>query len=177
MAIIFQYGSNCSTSRLNSVERLNGAAAPISIAETVDDYELAFDVWSDGNGCAASDIVPMPGSKVWGVLYEIPDDRIRRETSPAGTRSLDAIEGEGRNYERRSLKVRRPDNTVIEAITYTVKLASRRNNIQTSLDYVEFIVQGLRQHGVEKVAEHYIPRVKAIASANNPAIAPEVGAL
>ncbi len=146
---------------------------PIGIAETVDDYELAFDVWSNVNHCAASDIVARPGSKVWGVLYEIPDNRIRRDTSPPGTRSLDAIEGG--NYERRSIRVRsRPDDAVIEAITYTVRWANRRDDIQTSIDYVRFIVHGLREQGV---AEDYIGRVKSIATTNNPGIAKQISAL
>ncbi len=34
-------------------------------------FQLAFDVWSTGRGCAASDIVPSPGSKVWGVVYDV----------------------------------------------------------------------------------------------------------
>ena len=174
MAIVFQFGSNCSTSEINSAKRLDGAAVPIGIAETVDDYELAFDVWSKGRNCAASDIVATPGSKVWGVLYEIPDNRIRRDTTPHGTKSLDEIEGEGRNYERRSICVRRPDNGVIEAITYTVRPASLRNNIQTSLDYVRLIVQGLRENGV---SAGYIGRVKTIATKNNPSIAKEISEL
>jgi len=56
---VFQYGSNCSATRLNSRERLGGAAIPIGIAETVEEYQLQFDVWSDGNNCAAADIVKM----------------------------------------------------------------------------------------------------------------------
>jgi hypothetical protein len=175
MAVVFQFGSNCSTARLNSATRLDGAATPIGIAETVNEYEIAFNVWSNGNNCAASDILPRPGSTVWGVLYEIPDNRISRNTTPTGTKSLDAIEGP--SYERRRISVRRPDNTVVDAITYTVIPASRQSNIRTNLDYVRFIVLGLRDHGVDKVAAHYIGRVKAIASANNPAIATQVAAL
>jgi hypothetical protein len=36
----------------------------VTIAETVDDHQLAFDVWSTRRGCAASDIVASPGDKV-----------------------------------------------------------------------------------------------------------------
>src|SRR5437899_2593143 len=74
MALVFQYGSNCSAERLNRPTRLNGLAQVSGIAETAKDYTLAFEVWSDGNKCAASDIVSAPGWKVWDVLYEIPDD-------------------------------------------------------------------------------------------------------
>jgi hypothetical protein len=66
MALVFQYGSNCSDSEINSKSRLCGDAQFVDIAETVEDFELAFDVQSTGRGCAASDIVRKPGSKVYG---------------------------------------------------------------------------------------------------------------
>src|SRR5580693_8509752 len=49
-------GSNCSTSQINSNERLCGDAKFIDIARTDRDFELAFDVHSKKRGCAASDI-------------------------------------------------------------------------------------------------------------------------
>src|SRR5207237_1356444 len=49
---VFQYGSNCSVSEINSESRLRGDAKVIGIAETVEDFELAFDVWSTKRDCA-----------------------------------------------------------------------------------------------------------------------------
>jgi hypothetical protein len=96
MALVFQYGSNCSESQFNSQERLCGDAKFVTIAETVDDRQLAFDVWSRGRACAASDIVASPGNKVWGVVYDVPDFLMARDTAAKRKRkSLDAIEGEG----------------------------------------------------------------------------------
>ncbi len=69
VVLVLQYGSNCSEDEINSVDRLRGDAKFVSIAETVEDIELAFGVQSTGRGCAASDIVEKPGGKVWGVLY------------------------------------------------------------------------------------------------------------
>ena len=163
MALVFQYGSNCSVGRLNSPDRLNGAARVVGIAETVEDYCLAFDVWSDGNNCAASDIVRAPGRKVWGVLYEVPDERVRRETCPRGSRSFDAIEGN--RYLRETIRVQCPDGSVVTALTYVVK--EPQEGLRTSLDYLRHIVTGLREQGA---AEDYIREVKRIAAENNPAI-------
>src|SRR6266566_1594659 len=99
MALVFQYGSNCSESQFNSQDRLCGNAKFVTIAETVDDCQLAFDVWSTGRGCAASDIVASPGNKVWGVVYDVPDFLLARDTAAQRKKkSLDAIEGEGTNY-------------------------------------------------------------------------------
>lgn len=73
MTLVFQYGSNCLDSQINGVDRLRGDARFIGIAQTVDDFRLSFDVWSNGRNCAAANIIPYPGNKVWGALYEIPD--------------------------------------------------------------------------------------------------------
>jgi hypothetical protein len=173
MAIVFQYGSNCMDSEINGPERLCGEAKFLDIAETVEDFALVFDVWSKGRGCAAADIVRKPGGKVWGVLYEVPDDLIRRETAKVrGGKSFDAIDGEGTNYKRESIDVRRPEGGIVTALTYTV--VSPKPALKTSGKYVGYIVAGLRQRGVKR---HYIEQVKAIALANNPAISTEADGL
>lgn len=168
MALVFQYGSNCSDRQINSGDRLRGDARSVDIAETLEDFELAFDVQSAGRGCAAADIVRKHGGKVWGVLYEVPDFLIGRETAKAhGRRSFDAIEGEC--YKRETIKVRRQNGDIVPALTYTVK--DPTPGLKTNIDYVRHIVGGLREH---KVADEYIAKVKAIAAANNPDIAAEV---
>lgn len=170
MALVFQYGSNCSASQINSKDRLCGDAKFVAIAETVDDYRLAFDVWSTRRKCAASDIVSMPGSKVWGVLYEVPDYLIERKTSAANNRkSLDAIEGEGTNYKRETIAVRQAGGSIVSALTYRVR--NPQPDLKTNLEYVRYIVEGLRDHGVQ---EDYVEIMKQLAQANNPAIAARV---
>lgn len=172
-ALIFQYGSNCLESQINGEDRLCGDAKFAGIAQTVEDYQLAFDVLSKNRGCAASDIVRCPGSKVWGVLYEVPEFLVMRKTAKERNRkSLDQIEGEGTNYERRSIDVKCPNGDVHTAITYTV--ITPRKDVRTNLEYVRHIVNGLREHGIP---EDYIANVKAIACANNPDIAADVGVL
>jgi hypothetical protein len=170
MALVFQYGSNCSESQINNEDRLCGDAKFVAIVVTVDDYQLAFDVWSTRRGCAASDIVARPGSKVWGVLYEVPDYLIERKSAAAKNRkSLDAIEGEGKNYKRETIAVRRADGSIVSAFTYRVR--NPQQGLKTNLEYVGYIVEGLRGHGVQ---EGYVEIVKRLAQANNPAIAAQV---
>ena len=170
MTLVFQYGSNCLDSQINGEDRLRGDAKFLSIAETVEDFELAFDVWSNGRGCAAADIVRKPGSKVWGVLYDVPDDLIDRTTARArARRSFDEIEGEGTNYRRETIKVRRSDGQVSSALTYIVK--SPKPGLKTNIGYVRLIVHGLRERGI---ADQYIAKLKAIAAGNNPEIAAEI---
>jgi len=167
MALVFQYGSNCSAERLNSQDRLRGDAVPVGWAETVENYRLQFDVWSSRNECAASDIILGGDTPVQGVLYEIPDRLLSRNTTPIGRKSLDAIEGNA--YARQAIRVRKRDGTIVEAQTYVVQTSARA--LLTSIEYVRHIVSGLRKHGA---TEEYIVLVKEVAAANNPNIAEDV---
>jgi gamma-glutamylcyclotransferase len=170
MALVFQYGSNCLESQINSKDRLCGDAKFIDIAETVDDFQLAFDVWSTNRQCAASDIVASPGNKVWGALYNVPDFLIGRKTAAAQNRkSLDAIEGEGANYKRETIAVRRHNGPTVTALTYRVQ--NPKPDLKTNLEYVGYIVKGLRERSVR---EDYIEQVKRLARANNPTITAQV---
>ena len=167
MALVFQYGSNCLESQINGKDRLCGDAKFIGVAKTVDDFRLAFDVWSTKRECAASDIVMSPGSKVWGVLYEVPDFLIERKIAgKQNRRSLDAIEGEGANYRRETISVQQDSGPIVTANTYRVQVP--KPGLRTGLEYVGYIVEGLREHGV---FEEYVNQVKKLAAANNPAIA------
>lgn len=154
MPLIFQYGSNCLTARLNGPQRLNGAAVVVGRAQTVDQYDIAFDVWSQSNGCAASNLVPAPGTNhhAWGVLYKIPEERIWTAKA-RGQKTLEAIEGA--NYAGTTIRVRSETLGEVDAITFLVKKPNP-DGLWTSADYVGHIVHGLRSHSVP---EDYIQRV------------------
>ena len=107
MPLIFQYGSN------TDAEHFKGRLGDIEDrgrAETVDEYDLRFDVWSHKNGCAASDLLPAPGTgrHAWGVLYEI---------SEVGLQKLRKIEGN--RYEERSIRVVNEAGEKVEARTFS----------------------------------------------------------
>jgi gamma-glutamylcyclotransferase (GGCT)/AIG2-like uncharacterized protein YtfP len=168
---VFQYGSNCSMSEINSDERLRGDAKFIDIAQTDRDFELTFDVYSKKRGCAASDIVEAPGQKVWGVLYEVPEYLMSKDTAMAhGRKSFDEIEGS--RYRRETIVVRRPNGEAVEAVTYRV--IAPQKGLKTNLAYVQHIIAGLREHGIDAT---YVARVKEKATANNPGIADAIKAL
>lgn len=173
MALVFQYGSNTSSERINSNDRMRGDACPVGIAYTEDDFELEFTVWSHGNQCAAANIVPDSGRKIWGILYEIPDYLIRRETS-RNRRSLDAIEGECRNYHRTIVALRYPNGLPVErgAIVYVVP--NRTSGLRTSLEYARHVIGGLLEHNVPGA---YIEYVKERVIANNPDLRNAIGVL
>jgi gamma-glutamyl AIG2-like cyclotransferase len=175
VAYVFQYGSNMSAARLNSQDRLRGDARAMGAMYTDEAFELTFDVWSTRNHCAAADIVSGNGRQIWGVLYEIPDYLVKRETS-GNRQSLDAIEGA--RYERVPISLRQPDGTAInqDVITYVVRDSERQSNIRTSLDYCRYIISGLRDYsGV--VPNEYVDYAKAQMIANNPDLRDDLMAL
>jgi hypothetical protein len=147
MPLVFQYGSNCNTERLNRPERVDGAATHAVRAETVDEFDLAFDVWSRGNGCAASDLIPAPGTgrHAWGVLYRITDGGLAR-----------LREIEGPLYAERTITVRAAEGREEVAITFTVRADAARPGLWTSADYVGHIVSGLRTHNIPEEYVHHV---------------------
>ncbi len=152
MSLVFQYGSNTSVHRLNSAKRLDGAARVVGPAYTQDKYDLDFTVWSKTNNCAAADIVPKGNTQIWGVVYEIPDNLIYRHSS--GTKkSLDAIEGEGGNYERVQIQVISNGNT-IPVLTYVVR--KREVGLATSAKYASIIINGLKSHDIPEEYLEYV---------------------
>lgn len=161
MTLVFQYGSNATRARLNGPERLDGHVHDLGPAETLDDLDIAFDVYSQKNGCAASDLVPTAGRRAWGVLYEIPEEFIRG-TRADGKKTLTQIEG--RRYEEQQIRVRDQDGQERDALTFVVKQSERCQKLATSAAYISWIIDGLRDHGVP---EDYLSHVIEVAIATN----------
>jgi hypothetical protein len=72
MPLLFQYGSNCLTARLSSPRRLNRSAVVQGRAQTVDEYDLAFHVWSQTNEHFRATPV---GCHKWMVVADLPECR------------------------------------------------------------------------------------------------------
>ena len=170
--LVFQYGSNILDEEVNSEQRLRGDAQFVGLAY-VEGYRLSFTVFSERRNCAAADLMPAEGSKVWGALYEVPDWLVYRDqASQRGRRSLDEIEGEGTNYRRMPISVRCQEGNEREALTYVV--IEPRPGLTTSSEYASLILRGLRQRGTP---EGYILEVKAIVRGNNPTLEQAIEAL
>lgn len=111
--------------RLNSRERLNGMAQSIGVAR-LDGWGIRFDLYSERNRCAVTDIVLAPDEFVCGVLYEVP---IPCVFAPKHSRSrMDRIEGvrpDGTgNYKKQRVRVIVGNDTV-EALTYVGTASGR----------------------------------------------------
>jgi hypothetical protein len=163
--------STVPTAPLNPRAGRAGAARCLGIACTDQTYHLDFTVWSEQNGCAAADLVPGSGRRIWGVLYDVPDVLIRRETA-GGRRSMDEIEAEGEHYRRTRIALRDPLDAPIEAITYLV--LQPVPELRTSAEYVGHILRGLRENSIPL---EYVEYVERRVLANNPELAGAVAAL
>lgn len=154
--LVFQYGSNMSSERLNGPDRLQNDALFIAIVNTVKKFELAFNIFSKTNNCAAADLVEgANGRHIMGVLYDVPDFLIERGTAKLKNRkSLDQIEGEGSNYDRISIEVRMPEGEVKNVTTYVVR--TKAQDLKTSEAYTQHIVNGLREHRFPQEYFEYI---------------------
>jgi len=164
MALVFQYGSNASSERLNSSCRLGGAACAVGLVFTEDRFDLAFTHYSRTNECGTADLVPNGSRQIYGVLYEIPENRLFRSRRN-GARTLDEIEGEYCDYRRTQVCVidAAPPHESRAAITYVVKAPSA--SVKTSAPWVSHIIKGLREHGAP---DEYVDYVKKCATENNP---------
>ncbi len=160
MAKVFQYGSNCDAQRLNSPRRLDGKAVSLGRARTVDNSEIAFDVWSTGNNCAAADLIWRGDTQAWGVLFEIPECFIDGPLRADDRKTLAQIEGS--KYEKQRIWVI-ADGQTHSAVTFLARECARVSGRPTSSVYVSRIVKGLRDHGVP---EEYVDHVLITALEN-----------
>jgi len=154
MALVFQYGSNLSTVRLNGADRLKGGAQVVGVARTMAKYHLAFTAWSEHNLCAAADLVADEGGRsIYGVLYEIPDDLVFGY-HPQMT--LDRIEGEGHVYCRQWIAVMVDDNASAPLEAWTYQVMTPKWNLFTEIDYVRHLFIGMKEHGFPDEYQQYV---------------------
>jgi hypothetical protein len=159
MPLIFQYGSNCNLRRLNHSTRLRaGGAKNPRPALTVDEFEIAFNKWSEKNGCAAADMKEPEGRgrRIWGVVYGVSDEGLKKLAND--------VEGPG--YEPKDISVEYADGTVETVTTFVVRKHRREDGLWTKTKYVGHIVKGLR---ARQVPEDYIQHVIDIAIRTNAA--------
>src|SRR5437879_2239997 len=120
--LVFQYGSNTSSERLNARERLDSSARDLGLARSVMPHKLRFTHFSEGNQCGAADLLQdeRAGRLIVGVAFDVPRHRIFRPECRAGEKTLDEIEGEGSAYRRAEIEITLADGTQRTAITYFV---------------------------------------------------------
>ena len=145
----FAYGSNMLTAWLQS--RCKSARAT-GIA-SVSGFQLAFSKRSkDGSGKAMLVASDVPGTRVYGVLYEIDADEIE---------ALDRSEGRGKGYERVEDFEVNADGNPVRVMTYMAD-QSFIDAALTPYDwYLALAVNGAELHGLPGA---YINALRATSS-------------
>lgn len=78
-------------------------------------YKIAFTIFSPVRKCGCADIVPSQGDEVWGLLYEISSDDLAKS---------DKAEGHPINYRRFQIQVK--DDQQKEHIVETYEVATKQ---------------------------------------------------
>lgn len=171
--LIFQYGSNLSSRRLNSRQRLRGDARVVGVARTLEPYRFGFPVWGGINNCAAAGILPGGNRPAWGVVYDIPDTLVVRG-GEADRPTLDAIEDEGKDYDRGPVELVFHDGHEPNEIVHTYHPRAPREDLLTAWHYVAHIIEGAREHALPHDYQQYLLDCMLM---NNPELGPRLARL
>ena len=131
--LLFSYGANMAASEMAA----GAPAARFLGVARLDGFALGFRRRSVRWRGGAADIVPAPGSSVWGVLHELPDDQFG---------DLDAKEGLGFAYRRRSVCVEH-DGRRVSAVAYEV-IDKEPSDVPPTADYLELLRDAGRERGL-----------------------------
>jgi hypothetical protein len=156
---VFQYGSNISTARMRDEHKRIPSAEPLEAAWTIELYNFCFPVYSRSGGRAASGIkADSNGRQIFGAVYSIPESLVYRDPGNPKEISLDAIEGEGSNYSRETIRITGiKSGETYDAITYLPLYYDCGE--PTDADYAGYILAGLSEWNAPAEYTSYIARV------------------
>ena len=127
------------------------------------EHRLAFTRRSLRTGTGVADILPAPGQSVWGALYELDDAHLA---------AIDAKEGNGWAYERRTVRVILADAGgaggtgaagqagKLEAFAYAV-ITPDGEHVSPSREYLQALLDGARERGLP---DDYVAALGAVAT-------------
>ncbi len=140
-ALYFAYGSNMCSAQMR--ERIPNAEK-IGVGRLTG-YALVWDKQSKKDGSAKANIVERKGAEVWGVVYRLSSNDLRR---------LDGYEG---GYERLNVTILLQDGTPLEVVTYMSK--QRQKDILPTREYWQRVVRGAEEHSLPA---DYIATLKSV---------------
>lgn len=111
-------------------------------------HRLAFSRYSRPRRGGSADVVPDPGSDVWGVLYEV------EETDLA---AMDRNENVPAAYHRQDVTVVDEQGQERPAITY---VANRTGEFLPHPDYLRTIIRGAEAHGLPDEYIHFLRQIR-----------------
>ena len=143
----FAYSSNLDEVQLRQ-------RCPDAVAETpgaLVDFRLAFTAYSAGWGAGVADVVACPGSRVWGVVFNLMDDDLE---------SLDRFEGFPTQYDRFFAQIE-TDKGILDCWVYAV--SRKQSFVAPSRRYLDVIRQAAGRHGFP---DEYVRMLEAVQAAD-----------
>jgi gamma-glutamylcyclotransferase len=135
VTLLFAYGSNMASAEMDAwcpEHRYLGLAR-------LDGFRVELRRRSIRWGGGAADIVPAPGERVWGVLYEVADEELDR---------LDEKEGEGFAYRRRAVEVEY-EGERRAAVAYEV-INKEPEQVEATPEYLALLRAAARERGLPR---------------------------
>jgi gamma-glutamylcyclotransferase (GGCT)/AIG2-like uncharacterized protein YtfP len=143
MPAYFAYGSNMDARQM---ERRVPGANLIGPAR-LDGFRLVFNVYSRSWQAGAANLELEPESHVHGVLWELPEDRIK---------DLDSFEGHPTFYRREDVIVGGPEGPTM---AWTYRVAHQEGSyVRPSDDYLQLMYAAIRVHGLPPEALDEVDR-------------------
>jgi gamma-glutamylcyclotransferase (GGCT)/AIG2-like uncharacterized protein YtfP len=133
MPVYFAYGSMMDHRRMTT--RAPGAST-LGPAR-LDGFRLEFNVFSTEWEGGAANLELDPNARVWGVLWEVPDDEVR---------GLDAFQGHPTFFRREDVVVEGPEGPVI---AWTYRVAHQGGSFVRPTDqYLQMMRSAIRVNGL-----------------------------
>ena len=147
----FAYGSNLDLMQM--AQRCPGATV-FGVAQLAD-HRICFPRRSPVRGCAVASIEPHPGEIIWGVIYELDADDLKRLDAREGYDPVNL--GAVNRYERKEIVVQRKPGETVDAVAYFA--LHEDNPGRPSGGYMKHIIDGAVQHAFP---EAYIAMLKMV---------------
>jgi cation transport regulator ChaC len=148
----FAYGSNLD--QVQMAQRCPGARL-IGSAQLAN-HRICFPRRSPVRGCAVASFEAHKGGVVWGVIYELDDDDLRRLDEREG---FDSVNPTAVNrYCRVDVTVQRAGGERVAAVAYVA--VPEENPGRPSATYLKHIIEGAAAHSFP---DDYIETLRAIA--------------
>jgi len=141
--IYFAYGSNMDPVQMQS--RCPGNSL-LGIA-CLPHYTLIFSRWSRSWNSGTADIVPQKGSEVWGVLYDLTLESLKK---------VDTFADYPHSYERLDVPVHQ-QGEVIPALTY---VAIRQGIFAPSKAYLDKMIAGATKSNIPESYLSFLKRIE-----------------
>ncbi len=143
--LYFAYGSNLDQEQMRERcpdSKLVGKAV-------LKNYKLDFDIFSSKRGGGCADIIPSSDDEVWGLLYELTEQDMKK---------LDAAEGvDGGHYRRIVVTVEDNSERILEVQTY--EAVDKKPFIKPTRAYLAMIKTGARQFNFPESYRKELERV------------------